>query len=186
MTNQKIGKTKSGGYFVFTSNVDGQFQEAGYRGDRIVECHGSIHYFQCLNNCSDEVYYADPDDIEVEIDEELFEAREPLPKCENCGSVARPNILMFNDADYNSNRGNQQSKRLEAWLGTTRDSGLTIIELGAGTVIPTVRDFSEDLARRDKVTLIRINQHEYNVPNGQISINLGAKEAINRIYQLLE
>src|ERR1051326_5968795 len=36
-------ETKSGGYFVFTSNVDGHFQKAGFAGDRILECHGSIH-----------------------------------------------------------------------------------------------------------------------------------------------
>src|SRR5439155_19501480 len=35
------------GYFVFTSNVDGQFQKAGFPEDRLLECHGSIHYLQC-------------------------------------------------------------------------------------------------------------------------------------------
>src|SRR5580700_1190478 len=37
------GRSKRRGYFVFTSNVDGQFQRAGFDADRIVECHGSIH-----------------------------------------------------------------------------------------------------------------------------------------------
>ena len=36
------------GAFVFTSNVDGQFQKAGTPPDRVVECHGSIHHLQCL------------------------------------------------------------------------------------------------------------------------------------------
>ncbi|GAM09343.1 NAD-dependent protein deacylase [Geobacter sp. OR-1] len=31
-------------YFVVTSNVDGQFQKAGYAEDRIHEVHGSIHW----------------------------------------------------------------------------------------------------------------------------------------------
>jgi NAD-dependent SIR2 family protein deacetylase len=34
--------------FVITSNVDGQFQKAGYREDQILEVHGSIHHLQCL------------------------------------------------------------------------------------------------------------------------------------------
>ena len=35
------------GGFVFTSNVDGQFQKAGFRGN-VLECHGSIHHLQRL------------------------------------------------------------------------------------------------------------------------------------------
>lgn len=33
--------------FALTSNVDGHFQKAGYRADKIYEVHGSIHYLQC-------------------------------------------------------------------------------------------------------------------------------------------
>ncbi|MFM0629828.1 hypothetical protein PQR41_28040 [Paraburkholderia xenovorans] len=38
-----------GGVFVFTSNVDGQFQKAGFPESRVHECHGSIHALQCLD-----------------------------------------------------------------------------------------------------------------------------------------
>lgn len=41
------------GAFVFTSNVDGQFQKAGFDPERVLECHGSIHWLQCLRDCSD-------------------------------------------------------------------------------------------------------------------------------------
>ncbi len=33
--------------FSLTSNVDGQFQKAGFRNDKIFEVHGNIHYLQC-------------------------------------------------------------------------------------------------------------------------------------------
>jgi NAD-dependent SIR2 family protein deacetylase len=36
------------GAFVFTSNVDGQFQKAGFPADRVHEYHGSIHSVQRL------------------------------------------------------------------------------------------------------------------------------------------
>src|ERR1700691_5895861 len=39
----EIGAAKPGGCFVFTSNVDGHFQRAGFSPEQIVECHGSIH-----------------------------------------------------------------------------------------------------------------------------------------------
>ena len=34
-------------FFVVTSNVDGQFQKAGFPEDRVLEVHGSIHHLQC-------------------------------------------------------------------------------------------------------------------------------------------
>ncbi|MES9900679.1 MAG: Sir2 family NAD-dependent protein deacetylase [Sedimenticola sp.] len=49
----KLGRSKAGGYFVFTSNVDGQFQKAGFDKRYIAECHGSIHRLQCANGCID-------------------------------------------------------------------------------------------------------------------------------------
>jgi NAD-dependent SIR2 family protein deacetylase len=50
------GEAKTHGYFVYTSNVDGHFQFAGYPSDRIVECHGNIHRHQCCEPCHDQVW----------------------------------------------------------------------------------------------------------------------------------
>ncbi|MEE2901722.1 MAG: Sir2 family NAD-dependent protein deacetylase, partial [Myxococcota bacterium] len=46
------------GVFVFTSNVDGQFQKAGFNEDKIHECHGSIHHLQCTQPCCDQIWSA--------------------------------------------------------------------------------------------------------------------------------
>ena len=45
---KRWGERMAKGAFVFTSNVDGQFQKAGFDPQRIHECHGSIHHLQCL------------------------------------------------------------------------------------------------------------------------------------------
>ena len=47
----ELVKTKNDNYFIFTSNVDGQFQKAGFAQDKIYEVHGSIHHLQCTKNC---------------------------------------------------------------------------------------------------------------------------------------
>jgi NAD-dependent SIR2 family protein deacetylase len=47
------------GAFVFTSNVDGHFQKAGFAEERVVECHGSIHHLQCFDGCGQPVWSAD-------------------------------------------------------------------------------------------------------------------------------
>ena len=57
---------------------------------------------------------------------------------------------------------------------------MVVVECGAGTAIPTVRHFSESLARRGS-TLIRINVREPEVPDGQIGIAMGALEALRAI-----
>ena len=44
---------------VFTSNVDGQFQAAGFDPQRIAECHGSIHHLQCMQPCRPETWPAE-------------------------------------------------------------------------------------------------------------------------------
>lgn len=46
------------GSFVFTSNVDGQFQKAGFLETRVCESHGSIHFMQCMDGCKGNVWPA--------------------------------------------------------------------------------------------------------------------------------
>jgi NAD-dependent SIR2 family protein deacetylase len=87
------GKRLPHGVRVFTSNVDGQFQRAGFDG--VVEAHGSIHHLQCVRPCSDDVWPADG--VQVDVDGATMRAVPPLPRCRRCGGLARPNILKFGD-----------------------------------------------------------------------------------------
>lgn len=181
-----IAEQKPGGYFVFTSNVDGQFQKAGYDESRIEECHGSIHHFQCSQPCSDDIWKAD--DIAVNVDEDVFEALEPLPRCKNCGRIARPNILMFGDWSWNGRRSDVQEARFLTWLqeASTRGFAVAVVEIGAGKTVSTVRNLSERVTRDHSATLIRINPRDYSVPHERdISLPLGAAEAINAIVECM-
>ncbi len=166
------------GSFVFTSNVDGQFQKAGFDGDRILECHGSIHHLQCLDHCGG-ITRADP--FEVVVNEETFRAVPPLPSCPRCGALARPNVLMFGDWGWLSERTDAQQERFAEWTGGLGDARLTVVEIGAGTAVPTVRMTSEQLAHRPGATLIRINVREPQVPRDHIGIALGGLEALREI-----
>ncbi len=147
------GAGKPGGTRAFTSNVDGQFQKAGYA--HVAEAHGSIHHLQCLTGCSGVIWPAD--DVEVPIDEDTMRALDPLPSCPRCGGLARPNILMFGDHDWLERRSQGQLDELTAWRRTQRD--LVVVELGAGQAVPTVRRYSE-LASAATGALIRINPRE--------------------------
>lgn len=159
--------------FVFTSNVDGQFQKAGFDANSILECHGSIHHLQCVRGCSREIWSAT--DHQVDVDMETIRARGALPQCPACESLARPNILMFNDYAWDSARTDLQEERFRMWL--ERQRSIVAIELGAGLAIPTVRLHCEGVGS----PLIRINPREADVPDDGISLALGAKEALARI-----
>ncbi len=177
---KSLSDTKKYGSFVFTSNVDGQFQKSGFDESRIMECHGSIHYLQCTQNCQGKIWSAESIGIDISDD---FRAQEPLPRCPDCGALARPNILMFGDWGWESSRTDAQSRRLQQWLADLEEGGakLAIIEMGAGTAVPTVRMTGEDVARHFGVPLIRINPRE---PQGaEIGLAVGALEALEQIVE---
>ena len=178
----ELGRTKPHGYSVFTSNVDGQFQRAGFAAEQMVECHGSIHHFQCTASCTDEIWDAKSES--VQIDEAAFRATVPLPRCRDCSALARPNILMFNDRSWLGHRRDAQQERFAAWFDGLAKSlaKLAVIELGAGSAIATVRLTSERVVDRIGGKLIRINPREHDVPTGQI----GAWVASSRMQQGLD
>lgn len=174
-------KKKSAGYFVFTSNVDGHFQRAGFSPEHIEECHGSIHHLQCLAECTDDIW--DAQAVTLTVDENIFRALPPLPHCPRCGGMARPNILMFGDYHWIANRSDAQHARFARWLDEVRrkSARLAVIELGAGTAIPTVRMTSESLVHRHDAKLIRINPREPGVPPGNFGFATGALDGIQKI-----
>jgi NAD-dependent SIR2 family protein deacetylase len=181
----EIGARKPMGYFVFTSNVDGQFQKAGFATDRIAECHGSIHHFQCPRPCGWEIWDASTEI--VALDEVAFRARAPLPKCRNCDVIARPNVLMFGDGAWIGSRSQTQQGLFNDWITKVHKSSakLVVMEMGAGVGIPTVRHLSERAVERVGGRLVRINLRDDAVPSGQISLRLGAAEGIRRIYEAI-
>ena len=177
---RRLAETMTRGCYVYTSNVDGQFQRAGFAADRVVECHGAIEFTQCAERCTSDIWPAKADDIDL--DEATMRARESLPECPRCGAMARPNILMFGDFGWLYQRTDEQQRAYEQWLQTIADARLVIIECGAGTSIPSVRHECEHKSGQ----LIRINPREAQVPASGlavpgISLPLGARTALERI-----
>jgi NAD-dependent SIR2 family protein deacetylase len=113
----------------------------------------------------------------IVVEEATMRAREPLPNCPKCGSLARPNVLMFGDGDWEESRALPQENRFRAWLRDIRHCRLAVIECGAGLAVPTVRHACETVARQLQATLLRINVREPSIPDGQISLAVGALQA---------
>jgi NAD-dependent SIR2 family protein deacetylase len=175
---------------VFTSNVDGAFQAAGFAPETVVECHGAIGMLQCTRPCHDGTWSADGsaseatgrrDRVDVAIDEDTMRARPPLPACPRCGAVARPNILMFGDGFWVPGHHAERMAAHRRWLRAQDAQGLVVVELGAGTAVPTVRRHAE-LASAASGALIRINVREPGIRHGRgVSLAAGARATLEAI-----
>ena len=105
-----------------------------------------------------------------------------IPLCSKCGDIARPNILMFADWNWNSKRTLNQETKYNKWKKQNKSKKLLVIELGAGTAIPTVRIESENIAKYYNGKLIRINPREFDVDsNYGYSIPFGGFEGLKVI-----
>jgi NAD-dependent SIR2 family protein deacetylase len=167
------------GAFVFTSNVDGHFQKAGFSADRLWECHGSVHYLQCLEGCLRNVWQAK--DFSPDVDDEHCLLINDAPSCPHCGALARPNILMFGDWEWVDDRERLQAARYQYWRSMVQRS--VVIEIGAGTAIPSVRRFGE--GQKDGF-LIRINPTEPAIGMSRgIGFSLSGHEALKGITMAL-
>ncbi len=170
---------KRHGMFVVTSNGAGHFQRAGTEDARVLEIHGALDWLQCTR-CGAEPWLA-PDE-EVDVDEATGRAGGVLPSCPGCGALARPNVLMFNDWDWDGSRSEAQKGRFSDWLaGVEEDARVLIVECGAGTAIPSVRLTCERLARVRAGTLVRVNPREPAAPAGALSLPMGALAALRAI-----
>ena len=104
-----------------------------------------------------------------------------MPACPDCRGTARPNILMFGDGEWESERSNVQQERLSNWLNSLTGLRLAIVEVGAGTAVPSVRYFSEGVANNPGAVMIRINKDAPEGPEGTISFQTGGLEALEAI-----
>lgn len=175
-----ISNRMAHGAYVFTSNVDGQFQKAGFKEGQVLECHGSIHWLQCqMPGCNQDIWCADA--FKPRIDASECRLINRPPACPICGGVARPNILMFDDWHWVDRLAEIRRGSLKNWL--SRVERPVIVELGAGKEIATVRNFG--IAQ--KVPLVRINPADDHFSSNRegVLIKFGALNALQRIYDEL-
>lgn len=180
---QKWIKRNQADYFVVTSNVDGQFQKAGYSDKKILEVHGSIHWLQCQTPCKKAIW---ENNSEFTIEENTMRTTSQLPRCPGCGKVSRPNILMFGDWSWLSSRTDLQQNSFDQFLAENSGRRIVVIEIGAGNSIPTIRKASERIGKSQKnARVIRLNPREPEIRHPHIPISAGALEGLFRINELL-
>ena len=158
--------SKPAGAFVYTSNVDGLFRRAGFADQHVYEVHGALSTSQCLQACGSRPWPTPPTGPS---------------HCPSCGVRGRPNVLLFDDFAFDGSRRSQQWQGWGEWLSERSEARLVVLEVGAGTAIPTVRNRSESFAARG-CPLIRVNLTEPETPSRQgLELRLGAVDALTRL-----
>ena len=177
------GRAMPAGYFAVTSNVDGHFQFAGVPGNRILEQHGNIHRYQCTVPCSSAIWI--DDQTKLTIDMATLRATSALPRCPECGAIARPNEMMFDDLTYLPDVKRAQQDRYSKWLASVRGKRVVILEFGAGTAIDTIRRIGVKVTERSLTTLVRVNPDATEADEPAVPIRMTALEALTIIEAAL-
>ncbi|AOT68821.1 SIR2 family NAD-dependent protein deacylase [Geosporobacter ferrireducens] len=72
---------------IVTQNIDNLHQKAGSK--KVYEVHGHVRSGSCLN-CKEE--------MPIDRMAQKVEDKEIPPRCNNCGGIVRPNVVMFGDS----------------------------------------------------------------------------------------
>jgi hypothetical protein len=88
---------------------------------------------------------------------------------------------MFGDFSWIGDRTGRQEARFGRFLEGCQGQDAVVVEIGAGTSIPTIRNLSERVGGRKGTTVIRINPREPRIDAPHLSIAEGAVAALGGI-----
>ena len=156
-------------YFVITTNVDGQFEKAGFEKERVFETQGDYAYLQCENACHNKLYYNY--DLVNEWLKNTKDCKIPsnlVPKCPVCGGNMEMNLRK--DANFVQDENwYKQDKRYGEFLNKSQDKNLLLLEIGVGFNTPGIIrfPFEQMVYNNIHTNLVRINK-DYAFTNKEI------------------
>ena len=136
----KLVKDKD--YFVLTTNVDHQFQKAGFDKHRLFYTQGYYGLFQCSQLCCQETY-----DNEACIQDMLKTQKnmriptELIPHCPKCGKPMTMN-LRADDTFVQDKGWYRAAERYEEFLRRHKNLHILFLELGVGYNTPAIIKYS--------------------------------------------
>lgn len=128
-------------HFVLTTNVDHQFQKAGFDKNRLFYTQGDYGLFQCSEPCHDQT--CDNENIIRRMFAEQKNMRIPselIPKCPRCGKPMTIN-LRADDKFVQDEGWYRASGRYGDFIRRHKDTDILFLELGVGYNTPAIIKF---------------------------------------------
>lgn len=153
-------------YFVLTTNVDHQFQKAGFEEERIFATQGDYGDIQCEKGCHPKVYEAE--ELFRRMDRERTGCRIPshlVPKCPVCGGNMTMN-LRSDQYFVEDETWHEAAGRYEAFLRKLKQKKSVLLELGVGFNTPGIikYPFWQMTAENPNTVYVCINKGEAFAP----------------------
>jgi NAD-dependent SIR2 family protein deacetylase len=147
-------------YFVITTNVESQFEKAGFAADKIFEVQGNYAYLQCAKGCHNKRYYNESlvkDMIEQNADCKV--PSELVPHCPVCGGPMDPN-LRSNSYFVQDESWYERDASYQHFVRDAERSKVVYLELGVGFNTPGIirYPFERFVFYNENTSLIRLNK----------------------------
>lgn len=125
-------------YFVITTNVDHQFQKAGFDKKRLFYTQGDYGLFQCAKPCHQKTY--DNEELVKRMIAEQMDLRIPselIPRCPVCGGPMKVNLRA--DETFVEDEGwHAASERYTEFIRRHKDGKVLFLDLGSGGNTPVI------------------------------------------------
>ena len=125
-------------YFVITTNVDHQFQKAGFDKQRLFYTQGDYGLFQCAKPCHQKTY--DNEKMVKRMIAEQQDMRIPselVPHCPVCGGPMKVNLRA--DETFVEDEGwHAASERYTEFIRRHKDGRVLFLDLGSGGNTPVI------------------------------------------------
>lgn len=162
-------------YFVLTTNVDHQFQKAGFQDEKIFATQGDYGLIQCMKGCHPKTY--DAISLFIQMNQAQKNCKIPsymVPRCPVCGGSMAMN-LRCDQYFVEDEKWNQAAENYGNYLKKMKKGKVLLLELGVGFNTPMIIRFPfEKLVREHKnINLVRLNRDEAVIPESFGSRGIG-------------
>lgn len=178
---------KNKDYFVITTNVDHQFQLAGFDKNRMFYTQGDYGLFQCSTPCHNKTY--DNEELILKMVNEQKDCKVPtklIPHCPVCGREMEMN-LRADDKFVQDDGWYEHAKLYSDFLEKTNGKNLVLLEIGVGYNTPAIIKYPfENMTYKTQNThLIRLNKDYAFCPTEIESRTLCFNENLKDIFKYL-
>lgn len=174
-------------YFVLTTNVDHQFQKAGFDKKRLFYTQGDYGLWQCSEPCHQKTY--DNEDVVRKMVSEQRDMKIPaelIPKCPVCGAPMTMNLRC--DGTFVQDEGwHAASGRYDDFIRRHKETRMLFLELGVGGNTPGIVKFSfwRMTEGNPKATYACVNLGEANAPTKIIDRSICIDADIGKVLEQL-